>query len=144
MTVEEQLPELPDRQRIAYMSYLADLQSVRVNSFRAVLFNATSTISDTTSQNLDHKFKTTKNLLYVITHVSAIERTTAPTRIELCVVRGGREYLVTATDPGTADISVDFAGQIIVAPGDSLRAKFVGGTSADEISMDIHGYTVEG
>lgn len=143
MTHEEIKTKLPSPERLAYTQYLADIQSIRINSFQPYLRQEKIAITNETSENLDHFLKGTKNFLYIITSISAIDRTTTLTRIELSILKGGTEILLNSDVPSAAAVSVDYGSQTIAGPRDTIRAKFVGATAADVVELNIHGYTIE-
>ncbi len=133
----------PSKERMDLIAHLANVQSIRINSFRPFVEKTTGAITNATTQNLDFQFKTTKSLLFVVTQFSARNKTSDTTIIELSLFRGKEEYGLNADAPSELKVSVDFAGQAIFAKGDIARAKFVGTTSADVIEASIHGYTIE-
>lgn len=130
-------------ERRADIAYLSNLQSLRVNSFRPYNAREKSQIVTTSFQNLDHKLISIGRVYLVLTSVSAVEGTNAATRIELSVVRGGNEHTLTVQNISTAELSCDWNGQTICTEDDVIRAKFVGGTSANVIESTIQGYTIE-
>lgn len=101
------------------------------------------TISDTSSQSLDILLKTNRRLIYTFYSITAVEGTNAPTRIELYLVRNGREYLLRSATPGAAGRDVQHLADVHAVPRDIIRAKFIGGTSADAIQLTVSGMTQE-
>lgn len=129
--------------RMAHIQYLANLQSIRINSFRPYNRHEQLQISDTGSENLDHKLISMGKVYLVVTSISARDITTAATSIELSIVRGGSDNILTSQNIGTANLSCDWSGQTICTEDEKVRAKFVGATSADKVVLDVHGYTID-
>lgn len=75
--------------------------------------------------------------------ITALDRTTDLTRIELLFRRGAQDYVITSQDVAAAAYSVSIEGHIR-APGDfRVGARFVGATAADVLELYAYGEVVE-
>lgn len=133
----------PTAEEMAYWAHLANLQSLKINTFSPYNQRETAKISNTSSQDLDHVLTNIGNVYLVLQSVSATENTNAATRIELSTVRGVSEYTLTRQNISTANLSCDWNGNVILTPDDKIRAKFVSGTSTNEIELVVQGYTIQ-
>jgi len=100
-----------------------------------------STGSDTTSQKLEIELKGEERV-FIITSMSAIDRTTASKNIALGVDDGAKVCYYTEGNTGENKISVDYLGQILAGEGSIVVANFKSVGASDSLEFAINGYWI--
>lgn len=78
------------------------------------------------------------------TQIMGLDRTNAPTTLEVGLKRGSEFYPFNAETPGAAARCIKIDGTV-TAPGDFVPcARFLGATSADKLELYAAGYVEEG
>lgn len=94
---------------------------------------------DTTTQNIDTD-QLEDGWVYVINNICGLETGTKPTTVALGYVRAGKFYTKTKQTPQNNNDSVEYSGQVVLFPGDKIRAEFKGATGADTAEVIVDGY----
>ena len=126
---------------IDYAAYLANLQTVRINTMRqwekTTDFTASAEVT-----TMEHKMDNEDNRIYVITHVAATDDTTSSKTIQLYNVKAGQLHLLNSDITSGAKVSVNWDGELISGPNQSVKAIFTTPTNADKLKFTVSGYWV--
>lgn len=80
--------------------------------------------------------------LAIITAISALDVDNSPSLVQLGPVSGGNLLKHKSKTSPTANESVVFAGQLILAEGEFIRAHFEGVTANDDLYAFVNGYWI--
>ena len=121
--------------------YLAALQTKRINSMRqwekTTDFTASAVVT-----TMEHKMDNEDNRIYVITHVAASDDTTGSKTIQLYNVKAGQLHLLNSDITSGIKVSVNYDGELISGPNQSVKAVFTTPTNGDKLKFTVHGYWV--
>jgi len=121
---------------------LSALETIRVHQakpFSSV--SKKSTGNDTTSQKLEIELRGEERV-FIISSMSAIDRTTASKNIAIGIDDGAKIAYFTEANTGTNKISVDYIGQILAGEGSKAVANFKSVGASDSLEFAINGYWI--
>ena len=126
---------------VDYAAYLANLQTVRINTIRQweKTTNLTASAAVTT---MEHKMDNEDDRIYVITHVAASDDTTGTKTIQLYNVKSGQRHLLNSDITSGAKVSVPWDGELITGPNQSVVAVFTTPSASDKLIFTVSGYWV--
>lgn len=121
--------------------YLAALQTVRINTIRQ--WEKTTDLTATAVViTMEHKMDNEDNRIYVVTHVAASDDTTGSKTIQLYNVKAGQRHLLNSDITSGVKVSVNWDGELITGPNQSVVAVFTTPTNADKLKFTVSGYWV--
>ncbi|KKM03924.1 hypothetical protein LCGC14_1769500 [marine sediment metagenome] len=95
-----------------------------------------------TSKNLDMDAVEAWRLM-ILTSIVAVPTTAGGDAIKIGVVSGGTPFWHKIKQSPTADESVVFAGQLILAEGEYIRGRFEYTSAPSQLDLYINGYWIE-
>lgn len=111
-------------------------------SVKSIVRSMSGVCSDTTSQDLVLDTRDPQEQIRW-TQIVGIERTNAPTTLEVGLRRSRQFYILNAETPGAAARCIKMDGEV-VAPGDFVPcARFLGATSGNVLELYAAGVVVE-
>ena len=126
---------------VNYALYFAALQTVRINTIRqwekTTLFKASAVVT-----TMEHKMDNEDDRIYVITHVAASDETTGTKTIELYNFKSGQKHLLNSDITSGIKVSINWDGELISGPNQSVRAIFTTPTASDMLRFTVSGYWV--
>lgn len=78
--------------------------------------------------------------IWVLIAMSGRDETSACDRIGLYITDGALDYYLKIGDPGVANVTIDWNGQVLVPSGWDVAVLFTGVTSGDDIHSSGFGY----
>ena len=120
---------------------MAALQTIRINKinqWEKTIAEVASAVTTTMTAKMSNE----DDRIYVVTHVAAIDETTAVTTIELFNTKADQQHLLNADAPSAARISVNWDGELITGPNQSIQAVFRTPTASDKCKLTVSGYWV--
>ncbi|KKN23853.1 hypothetical protein LCGC14_0900830 [marine sediment metagenome] len=126
---------------IDYAAYLANLQTVRINTMRQ-WEKTTDFTASAAVKTMEHKMDNEDNRIYVITHVAASDDTTGTKTIQLYNVKAGQKHLLNSDITSGIKVSVNWDGELISGPNQSVIAVFTTPTNGDKLKFTVSGYWV--
>ena len=122
-------------------NYLANLQTIRINSIhqweKTTDFTASAAVT-----TMEHKTDNEDDRIYVITHVAASDDTTGTKTIQLYNVKAGQKHLLNSDITSGIKVSVNWDGELITGPNQSVKAVFTTPTNGDKLKFTVSGYWI--
>ncbi len=126
---------------VDYALYLAALQTVRINTIRqwekTTEFTASAAV-----KTMEHKMDNEDDRIYVITHLAASDDTTGTKTIQLYNIKAGQKHLLNSDITSGIKVSVNWDGELISGPSQSVKAVFTTPTNGDKLIFTVSGYWV--
>lgn len=139
--VEVQIKQIPQGQ-IDAMSYAADLETVRINRWRAYEDRTENTGSlDTSSLNLDLK-QLEPGWVYIINNITFMETGSGTPQVKIGYMREHKFHILTCQTVATAENSVDYVGQLVLFEAEYIRVIVESATAEDSAYLFANGYKI--
>jgi len=139
--VEVEIKTVP-RGRIDAMSYAADLETVRINRWRAYEARNENTGSlNTTSFNLDLP-QLEPGWVYIINNITFMETGSGIPQVKIGYMRERKFHILTCQTVAAAENSVDYVGQLVLFEGEYIRTTVESATAADSAYLFANGYKI--
>ncbi len=126
---------------VDYAAYLANLQTVRINTIRQ-WEKTTDVTASAVVTTMTHKMDNEDNRIYVITHVAASDDTTGTKTIQLYNVKAGQKHLLNSDITSGVKVSINWDGELISGPNQSVIAVFTTPSASDKLKFTVSGYWV--
>ena len=141
-TVETDIEQISHARREA-VQYAANIETLRVNRWALINEYAQKVGGlNETEQTLDSPYFK-QGWEYIINNISGVEEGTDTPQIKLGVMRGETFHYLTSQTVAAAEDSVDWSGQVIIRPGDRIRAIFLSATAAETALVFWSGYATK-
>ena len=126
---------------VDYAAYLANLQTVRINTIRK-WEKTTDLTASAAVTTMEHKMDNEDDRIYVITHLAASDDTTGTKTIQLYNVKAGQQHLLNSDITSGIKVSINWDGELISGPNQSVKAIFTTPTNGDKLKFTVSGYWV--
>lgn len=132
---------LPGPAEMQLTQHLANKQVIRINSvhqWEKTKDETASAAVTTMTINMDYD----DDRIYVVTHAAASDDTTGTKTIQLYNVKAGQKHLLNSDITSGAAVSVNWDGELISGPNQSVIAVFTTPTASDKLKFTVSGYWV--
>ena len=126
---------------VDYAAYLANLQTIRINTIRQ-WEKTTDVTASAAVTTMEHKMDNEDDRIYVITHLAATDDTTGTKTIQLYNVKAGQQHLLNSDITSGIKVSINWDGELISGPNQSVQAVFTTPTASDKLKFTVSGYWV--
>lgn len=140
-TIEEDIGLISTERREA-VRYAADLETVRINRWRAYRDrNKNLGTLDTSSQSLDLN-QLDPGWIYIINNITFIETGSGTPQVFIGFMSEHQHHVLTCQTVGAAENSVEYVGQAVLFEGEYIRAIAESAGSTDKIYLFANGYKI--